>query len=246
MNRAGGGVGPFSQGGHTLRLLPRLNRQHSENCHGRECQHRITVAAQQPAEFRHPSVTGVPLCRDAHCGGSGVFPVLRLHPLLRPVRLHLYSAGTFRLSALRTTRKLFSAARLLDHRRSPWADHGAISAGDDSTPRTLNFGQGEPLMAATGVAARSSVLRSVLESGRHPMRPGAVLLCLAIGMSVNITLATTGHSAPYLTRCSDAWNFGGCRYGGGRCYVTMTGLGVCVPGPSASWRYRDFLERRRP
>ena len=76
---------------------------------------------------------------NEHCLGRGVLSVLRLHPLLRPIRLHLCPAWPVRLPALRAAGKLLCAPCRLHFRHSPGADHGAISAGNGDRPDAVSF-----------------------------------------------------------------------------------------------------------
>jgi hypothetical protein len=77
--------------------------------------------------------------RNAPRFGRGVLSALRLHQLLWSVRLHLCPARSFRLPALRAAGELLCAPGLLHLRRSPGADHGAISAGDGHTRTTVSL-----------------------------------------------------------------------------------------------------------
>jgi hypothetical protein len=74
------------------------------------------------------------------------------------------------------------------------------------------------------------------------------LLAFGLAALLNITQATSGRSAPWCAWCtddpqtSDAGYYG---YSNGPCRVTMSGLGVCVPGPPVSpHRQGAFIERR--
>jgi hypothetical protein len=76
----------------------------------------------------------------------------------------------------------------------------------------------------------------------------AYLLALGLAALLNVTQATFGQSAPWCAWCaddpatSDAGYYG---YGNQHCRVTMSGLGVCVPGPPVSPRHQGvFIERR--
>jgi hypothetical protein len=122
----------------------------------RECRH--ARDAQHAKSFR-TRFFGFPLAWNVVWSGSRlgsrVFSVLRLHPLLRSVRLHLRSARSFRLPALRAAGKLFSAAWLLHFRRPPRTDHGAVSAGNGPPATTVKFlppttsGSRQPVIALT-------------------------------------------------------------------------------------------------
>jgi hypothetical protein len=80
------------------------------------------------------------------------------------------------------------------------------------------------------------------------MGPRAYLLALGLAALLNAAQAAFGQSAPWCVWCaddpqtSDAGHYG---YGNQHCGVTMSGLGVCVPGPLASARNQGvFIERR--
>ena len=77
--------------------------------------------------------------------GRGMFSALRLHQLLRSARLHLCSARSVRLPTLRAAGELFSPACLLHVRHPPRTDHGAVSAGNGSTPMTVSFRRRRPM-----------------------------------------------------------------------------------------------------
>jgi hypothetical protein len=72
-------------------------------------------------------------------GRGGVLSALRLPALLWPVRLHLCSARSFRLPAVRTAGELLPAACLFHYRLSPRADHGALSAVNGRAPITVGI-----------------------------------------------------------------------------------------------------------
>jgi hypothetical protein len=106
----------------------------------RECRHARRPQAAKSFRIR---LVGFRLAWNVvwngRCFGRGVFSTLRLQALLRPVRLHLCKARSFRLPALRTTGKLLSAACLLHNRFSPRAYHGALSAVNGCTPVTASI-----------------------------------------------------------------------------------------------------------
>jgi hypothetical protein len=74
----------------------------------------------------------------------------------------------------------------------------------------------------------------------------ACLLALILAELLNVTQATFGHSAPWSAWCADDPAMSGaCYYGNGQCWVTESGLGVCIPGPPVPGRRQGvFVESR--
>ena len=182
------------------------------------------------------------LWRRNACGsGSGVLSALRLHPLLRPFRLYLYSAAPFRLPALWTVRKLCSANGVLDIRLSQRNDHGAISTSDVA-PAAVSF---SPRCAApTSPAA----LREHAQPMGIPMRLRALLLLLGTAALFGATPVTSAPASSTYPWCADdRATLDSCYYyvDGRRCWVTMSGLGVCAPVPPAPSRQRRGVTARR-
>lgn len=81
------------------------------------------------------------------------------------------------------------------------------------------------------------------------MRLRTFLLSLCVAALLDATQATFAHSASAFPWCADDRGRSDfCYYGDGRqCWVTMSGLGVCVPSPQerAPSRHRRVLTERR-
>ncbi|SRR5579871_356764 len=110
------------------------------------------------------------MARNPRCLGRGVFSSLRLHALLRPVRLHLCSARSVRLLPLRSAGELLSAACLLHVRLSAGEHHRAISAGNGCTPIALSVkppqtGGGQPVTALRGGRSPKALRMRVARMG---------------------------------------------------------------------------------
>ena len=101
-----------------------------------ECRHARNASYAKAFRTRR---FGLLVRRNSRRLSRGVFSVLRLHPLLRPVRLQLCRARPVRSPALRAAGKLLYAPCLLRFRLSPGADHGAISAGNGDRPDAVSF-----------------------------------------------------------------------------------------------------------
>jgi hypothetical protein len=177
--------------------------------HG-ECRH--ARDAQHAKSFR-TRFFGFPLAWNVVWSGSrlgsGVFSALRLHPLLRSVRLHLRSARSFRLPALRAAGELFSAAWLLHLRRPPRTDHGAVSAGNGPTGTTVSFrpphsdGSRQPANRVNLATIDLRLCGCGLREWEKPMGLRAYLLAFGLAALLNLTPATFGHSAPWCAWCTD-------------------------------------------